>query len=221
MKSIVVVACLLGLSLLGLSGSANATLLGVGENLVYDSDLQAVWYSAPSLLQSTFEDLPLVLGELNASSSTASIEGHQVSLDWQVATMNQVNSLDWFFAETRGLFTPDYYGEPLHPPSWMDTVYPGPWMEYDISGRVDEPAWDPDLTDDVNLGCTFQLYMSPEMFVENWDEPDSMYMPLNSSLQGTWAIATFSSVPEPSTLLLFGCGLAGLLWYRRKMASPQ
>lgn len=102
---------------------------------------------------------------------------------------------------------------------------PAPFTdEADSAQQIDFSAWAGDGGSQWYDGFTFTLtnwispsYISFDLRIEGFDDiANYIYLGDPSTNPDTNTFAVTAPVPEPSTMLLFGAGIAGLVAYRRK-----
>jgi len=180
-----------GTLLLGLSGTAKATILNFD-----DTSYQGTYYT----------ELEDNYGGFTWSSNVGVYFGPNCSFGYNSGTVSGdyalVNLLASDVSLGNGLF------------DWIGAWFTEPHRESESTLKIF--GWENNIlkyATEIDL-----VYASPVWFEANWSGIDSISFAACET--GWFAMDDFTftesaPVPEPGTLLLLGSGLAGLAWYRR------
>jgi len=208
-----------GLMMLGVVSKANAILMSIGNDLVYDDSLNKVWLSDQSVFNgssSYFESIYL-LGSLE---NRITLNGDIYNLTWRTASSSEVTTLNFAESVTRELFTPRFERYADNPGWGTGGPWSGPAYEYLIYGAVGDiitghTSGGEYYTDIARYAQQVWVDLSnPDNTVINWDEMDFSLQSTNDS-SIIFAVADLQPVPEPVTFILMVTGLAGLIGVRK------
>jgi hypothetical protein len=208
--------------ILGLSVSAEATLFvrgtdSLGNQLIYDSDLNITWYDYSHVGPASWED------QVNwANNLTVVLNGNNVT-GWRLpSTVDAPQSgVNWYDG------TGTYGYNITRPDDEMSYLY---YVELQNKGFWDTSGYWPQSGWGLNNTCPFQhlsawyywygtQYLNTNMsWVFNFNNGyQGAGMQYESSLYGIAVRpGDVASVPEPSTFFLLGAGLAGVGLFRRR-----
>lgn len=205
-----VIALLIVFGVCGLAANASATLYDRGNGMIYDDTLNVTWMDE-FLYHSYGEvsDAQWLIGTINTvgygkSTGFTDTGVYQFEVtnrgftDWRLPTMQEYVTLgDQLLNNTFGPFVNvDYWSNPNLSPHFMeywssdflviDNGYAEPWQEYFTFNFAD---------DSIRL-----------------QDPHSGWFPALAIRNGDVAIPT----PEPGTMLLFGIGIAAVVYRDQK-----
>lgn len=210
---------LLVLALSLLSTSAMAGLIKSGDKLGYDQNTNLMWYTAFDLSGSYFNTYDV----LSVLPSTAELNGHSVFLSWSLASVHDVNTLDF----TNKTVFETFYDAPA---SSMNShkIFGGFTREtlsdtmqmYSTSIDVPHALW-------VNRGVYYDAWADTLDWYDDYvaghnggaGYSDPWIDLLQANVGTFWLVANVHSVPEPSTVVLLLAGLLGLGLARRKIGQ--
>lgn len=206
------------LMLVCLAGKASATLIVRGQgtsehgtfNLVYDDDLNITWYDY-SFTPTTWDTQMLII----AGDGTSTNPGLQVSFNglnlagWRLPSTDDIvlngntggYNLDnsemshLYYSELDNLGYQDIYGTPAQPGWGLSNTYPFQNLDAFVYWSGTEVIVPP-----TNTAWVFH-------FDQGWQESGGKFNTLHALAVRDGDI---SPVPEPSTMFLFGAGIAGL-----------
>ena len=213
-----------GLLLLGLSGTAQATLYDRGGGMIYDSDQNLTWLQDANYAQTSGYDTDAD-GRMNWANAMSWAAGlnHGGFGDWRLPTVtdNGNNGCDYGFSGTDCGYNVDTSGSEMAY-MWYDILGNTPYC--DTSGDCDQAGWG--LTSTGADGVTFQNLQSNRYWsgTEFAPDPDTRYAWNFNTRYGqqsfsdkgvglyAWAVRSgdVAPVPLPAAIWLFGAGLAGL-----------
>lgn len=208
----------LALSLIGTP--ATATLIICDDKLGYDQNTNLMWYTAFDLSGSYFNTYDV----LSALPSTTNLNGHTVALNWSLASVHEINTLDFtnrsvfeafYGASASSLSSHQIFGG-FTRETWTDTI--------DIFGtplEVPHALW-------VNRGVFYDALTDAlgwyDDYTAGWGgvgagASDPWIDLLQANVGHFWLVANVhSSVPEPSAIALLLVGLLGIGLTRRKFS---
>lgn len=168
------------------------------DGVVFDTTNELYWYQNLSDFTSkTYDEQINTISGLNSSGSAFNFDDIG---DWAMADYNEMDSL-W-------QYTGNEIASAFIPSNTNNTV------EYYV-GRFDlESA----STTDSHQFLLINYYSNINYVYEKYALGDthSVFDSNSDAYLGAWVVASAQPVPEPTTMLLFGTGIAGLAGYRRK-----
>jgi hypothetical protein len=177
---------------LGISGIANATLLVYSSDVVVDDQGTATLTDDLFFFRdlSRFSDMTYAeqLSSIALLNSELAGAGPWNN-DWHLATTSEMSGL---FADPLGI---------------TNVFLPSSGSDY-FAGRYEQA-----VIKDVPEHMWYEVILtgsSPPVYTEQDSIPDS------SDYDGAWAVASYNSVPEPSTFLLMLTGLLGMACRQRR-----
>ncbi len=181
---------------------AKANLIDLGDNLLFDNSRNQVWYNNPMDLAGTWSESLALLAGLQ---TTTIIDAYSVSLEWDVATLDEVRTLDFSQQSTRDLFVPAYQAES----KVSQDILPGATYDWWFSmGRVSDEAYP---GTHLRASYSVRVYEDGQIYI-NHDEPSDWDITADDwNEYGMWVVADFSPVPELSSLFLFFTGVVGFI----------
>lgn len=199
---------------------ASATLMNVGNNLVYDDTLNKVWYSDLTAFYGTYDQTMAMTGTLD---KTITINGQAMNLNWRGASIDEAKTIDFLDSSTRSLFTPISTGTQTFGPGNLvsSNLFGIPFDWYRYSARAGIGTYgEPDPLYGIMIWLRRAIWVSvDDPSIAYLNASDSMLREMLVSpndLNYQWILADVAPVPEPSTLLLLGAGLGGFALYKRK-----
>jgi hypothetical protein len=205
---------------------AQATLFDRGNGMIYDSDQDLTWLQDANYAKTSGFDSD---GEMNWNSATGWAAGLSIGgyTNWRLASVTDSSDdgCDFSFTGTDCGYNVDTSGSELAY-MWYETL--GNKSYYDTSGNADQPGWgltstSADGVDILNLQSDY--YWSGTEYAPGTDnawhfntDDGGQYGDGSKGFEFyAWAVRSgdVAAVPEPSTLILFGFGLAGLGAVRR------
>lgn len=204
---------LLGLSFLATSSIAD--VIKADEKLAYDQDSGLIWYTGFDLEGSYFNTHEI----LRQLPNTVQMDNRSFFLEWTVASVYEVNTLDFtdkatfesFYGDVETLADEHIFGGFTRETSSFEVE-----MGSGTTLNVPQALW-------VNRG----VYYSPDTDTLNWYDDffagrdgigysDYWVDLLQVNTGPFWLVAELHGVPEPSSLFLLVGGLLGLAGFKRK-----
>ncbi len=209
------VLLLILLSVFGVVATAQATLLEVGDGVVYDEVSDLYWYQDLTAFASrTYDEQILDIPDLTVADSNPDDVYSWGS--WRMAEREEILGLNDYLPHIiGGVFVPTYTetASGVEPVEDWDARYVDP-------GSVGDP--------DINQVGAFRVYhrLPYHNNPESWSSYiDQAYPGYSGIYMGAWVVSTPVSstpaVPEPTTLMLLCTGLVGLAFFRSRKKSSH
>jgi len=232
MKRIIIIMSLI--VVFGLSSIANATLINRGGGLIYDDDLKITWLQDANYAQTSGYDSDgrMTWDDAVAWADQLVYGGYD---DWRLPQILPINGSSYDYipaydgSTDRGwnISAPgsSYPGSTSSEMAYMFYVNLSNLAYYDTSGNYPQSGWGLQNTgpfENLQSHAYWSgLEYAPDPVHQAWyfyphfgDQTNAGKL----SLMYSWAVrdGDVTPIPEPSTYLLLGSGLIGLVWFRRK-----
>ena len=208
--------------MLSLSSAAMADFINLGNKLAFDQDSNRVWYTGFDLSGSYFDTDEL----LTHLPNSVVLDNGSVFLDWTIASVNEVNAIDFTNTSTFEAF----YGDPVSSLA-SPRIFGG--FTAETSSFTADLGGGSSIEVPLALWANRGVYYDASSESLHWYDdftpgrngaglgPSDYWVDLLQSDRGPfWLVANVRSaplsVPEPSTVFLLMAGLLGLAGFRKK-----